>query len=154
MSHLLDALKRVPNISEPVPGLLAGGQPTAAQLAAFKAAGGVAVMDMRDPMEPRPYRVPDAVRAAGLEYVNVPVPHDPGPDAILASVRKLLQQLLPRGAVLAHCASGNRTGAALMPFLMLDKGMTEDEATLAAMKAGTRSAALIEWAREYAGNPT
>lgn len=153
MSHLLDALARVPNISEPVPGLLAGGQPTAAQLAAFKAAGGVAVVDMRDPMEPRPYRVPDAVRTAGLEYVNVPVPHDPGPDEILAAVRKLLQQLTLRGPVLAHCASGNRTGAALMPFLMLDKGMTEDEATLAAMKAGTRSAALIEWAREYARQP-
>jgi len=150
MSQLLTALAGVPHLSEPVPGLLAGGQPSAAHLAAFKAAGGVGVLDMRDPMEPRPYRAPEAVRAAGLEYHNVAVPHDPGSDDTLAAVRKLVTELVAKGPLLAHCASGNRTGAALIPFLMLDRGMSEENAVTEAMRMGTRSAALIEWALNYA----
>jgi protein tyrosine phosphatase (PTP) superfamily phosphohydrolase (DUF442 family) len=150
MSELLRALAGVPNITEPVPGLLAGGQPSAAHLAAFKAAGGIAVIDMRDPMEPRPYRTPDAVRAAGLEYYNIAVPHDRGDDATLGVIRERLAQLLARGPVLAHCASGNRTGATLIPYFMIDKGMPEDEAITAAMRIGTRNAELIEWGLDYA----
>jgi len=150
MSQLLRALAGVPHITEPVPGLLAGGQPTEAQLAAFKAGGGLAVIDMRDPMEPRPYRAPDAVQALGLEYHNIPVPHDPGSDETLASIRALVKQLLAKGPVLAHCASGNRTGATLIPYFMMDQGMTEEDAVNEAMRIGTRSAGLIEWALNYA----
>jgi protein tyrosine phosphatase (PTP) superfamily phosphohydrolase (DUF442 family) len=149
MTQLLRALASVPHIGEPVPGLLAGGQPSADSLAAFKAAGGTAVIDMRDPMEPRPYRVPDAVKAAGLAYQNIPVPHDPGDDATLAAIRRSVAELLAKGPVLAHCASGNRTGAALIPFFMLDKGMAEDEAVNAALRIGARNAALLEWALNY-----
>jgi uncharacterized protein (TIGR01244 family) len=151
MSQLIKTLAGMPNAAEPVPGLVTGGQPSAAHLAAFKAAGGFAVIDMRDPMEPRPYRVPAAVTQAGIEYFSLPVPHDPGPDSILASIRERVAALTGanKGPVLAHCASGNRTGAVLIPYLMLDRGMSEDEAVTAAMRMGTRSAALIEWALEY-----
>ena len=150
MSTLTNALAGVPNLSEPVPGLLAGGQPSAQHLAAFKKAGGVAVIDMRDPMEPRPFREPETAQTAGLDYYNVPVPHDPGPDETLDRIRQLIVELTAQGPVLAHCASGNRTGATLIPYLMLDKGMSEEDAVTAAMRMGTRSAGLIEWALDFA----
>ncbi len=150
MSRLLEAAKGIKNASEPVPGLIAGGQPEPHHLTALKAAGVHAVIDMRDPMEPRPYRVPDAVVAAGLTYHSVPVPHDPGSDTILANVRTAVTELLARGPVLAHCASGNRTGAALIPYLMLDRGMSEDDAVNLALGMGTRNAGLLDWGMEYA----
>jgi len=58
-----------------LPGLVTGGQPSAQHLTALKRAGCEVVLDIRDPMEPRPFRTPEDVRAAGLEYVNVPVGH-------------------------------------------------------------------------------
>jgi protein tyrosine phosphatase (PTP) superfamily phosphohydrolase (DUF442 family) len=149
MSQLLDAAAGIPNAAEPVPGLLTGGQPASRHLTALKAAGCLAVIDMRDPMEPRPYRTPDAVVAAGLAYHSVPVPHDPGDDDTLAAVRRLVGELVAKGPVFAHCASGNRTGAALIPYLMLDRGMSEEEAVDEAMQMGTRSSALIQWAVGY-----
>ena len=51
--------------------------------------------------------------------------------------------------VFYHCASGNRCGATLIPYLMLDQEFTEEEAVNAAMRMGTRSAELIEWALQY-----
>lgn len=149
MSRLLDAAAGIPHAAEPVPGLLTGGQPAPGHLAALKAAGCLAVIDMRDPMEPRPYRAPDAVVAAGLTYHSVPVPHDPGDDDTLAAVRRVVRDLLAQGPVFAHCASGNRTGAALIPYLMLDRGFSEDDAVSEALKMGTRSAGLLEWAVDY-----
>src|SRR5213592_2973497 len=77
MSQLLDAAAGVPNTCEPIPGIVTGGQPTAAQLAALKHAGCELVLDIREPMEPQPYRTPDAVVAAGLDYLNIPVSHGP-----------------------------------------------------------------------------
>jgi protein tyrosine phosphatase (PTP) superfamily phosphohydrolase (DUF442 family) len=150
MSRLLDAAAGIPNAAEPVPGLVTGGQPAAAHLAALKAAGCVAVIDMRDPMEPRPYRAPAAVVAAGLTYHSVPVPHDPGDDATLSDVRRVVRELVAQGPVLVHCASGNRTGAALIPYLMLDRGFSEEDAVSEALQMGTRSAGLLEWAVDYA----
>src|SRR5262245_44710215 len=52
VSQLLDAIAGVPNASEPVTGLIAGGQPQATHLAALKRAGCELVLDCRDPMEP------------------------------------------------------------------------------------------------------
>ena len=150
MSRLLDAAAGVINATEPVPGLVTGGQPNAEQLAALKAAGFHAVIDMRDPMEPRPYRAPNAVVAAGLTYHCVPVPHDPGSDETLGLVRRTVTELLAQGPVFAHCGSGNRTGAALIPYLMLDRGLSEDDAVNLALQMGTRSAGLLDWAMEYA----
>src|SRR2546430_11199228 len=72
MSELLDAITGLANACEPLPGIVTGGQPTAEHLAALKRAGCDVVLDLREPMEPRPYRAPDAVPAAGIEYVNIP----------------------------------------------------------------------------------
>jgi protein-tyrosine phosphatase len=61
-----------------------------------------------------------------------------------------VNEALAAGPVLVHCASGNRTGAALIPFLMLDRGMSEADAVNEALRLGTRNAGLLEWATEFA----
>ncbi len=148
MSSLLDAIAGVPNAAEPLPGLLTGGQPQAVHLAQLKRAGADVVLDIRDPMEPRPIRVPEDVQAAGLEYINIPVGHTRGSDDTLDRIRAVLQTAGKR-KILFHCASGNRTAAVLIPSLMLDHGFTQEDAVDAAMRLGMRSVELMEWALEY-----
>ena len=149
MSQLLDAAAGLSNACEPFPGLVTGGQPGAAQIAALKAAGCEVVLDIRDPMEPRPIREPDDIRAAGLEYINVPFGHSGIDDATFAKVRETVQGLVGKRPACMHCGSGNRVGAALIPYLMLDQGLTEEDATTEAMRIGLRNAGLLEAALDY-----
>src|SRR5437879_12356703 len=85
MSHLLDAIAGVPNACEPIPGIVTGGQPASEHLAALKRAGCAVVIDIREAMEPRPFRTPDAVVAAGLEYRSIPIGHGAVSDATFTS---------------------------------------------------------------------
>ena len=149
MSHLLDAVGDVSNAYELQPGFVTGGQPGEAHLAALKKAGCQVLLDFRDAMEPRPYRVPDAVVAAGLEYQNIPVGHGALPDQTFGQVRERVRALMGKRPTFCCCNSGNRVGAALLPYLMLDRGMGEEEATMVAMKMGMRNAELMESALEY-----
>jgi len=73
MSQLLDAIAGVPNACEPIHGIVTGGQPASEHLAALKRAGCEVVIDIREAMEPRPFKTPDAVVQAGLEYVSIPI---------------------------------------------------------------------------------
>lgn len=148
MSTLLAALHGLPNAAEPLPGWVTGGQPTAEQLTAFKAAGGEVVLDNRDPMEPRPLDEPAAVRAAGMEYVSLPIVHGAVTLDTMKQMHDALKKLAGRKALL-HCSSGNRTAAAMIPYLMLDKGMDQDKAVEKAMQMGLRSSELMELALEY-----
>jgi protein tyrosine phosphatase (PTP) superfamily phosphohydrolase (DUF442 family) len=120
---------------------------------ALKAAGLAAVIDIRDSMEPRPFDEPALVRGLGLEYVNVSVRQgaldDAVMDAVLGEIRKHSHH-----STLLHCASANRVGGALIPWFMIDKGMSEDAAVAAAMKVGLRAADLLEWGLEYARRKT
>jgi len=150
MSQLLDAMRGVANAAEPVPGLVTGGQPSLRHLALLREAGCEVVLDIRDPMEPRPFRTPEEVRAAGFEYVSIPMGHAGVPVEVFARVRETVRGSVAAGRkMLFHCASGNRVGAAMIPYLMLEHGLSEDEAVMAAMKMGTRSAELIESALAY-----
>lgn len=150
MSHLLDAIAGVPNACEPLPGIVTGGQPSAEHLAALQRAGCDVVLDLRESMEPRPYRTPDAVRAAGLEYVNIPFGHGAISDATFEAALRSVRQLGGQKRVLVHCSSGSRVGAALIPYLMLDQGFEEEDAINEAMRIGTRNAGLLEQALDYA----
>lgn len=146
---LLTAVAGMPNAAEPVTGWVTGGQPTEQQLKAFKAAGGEVVLDNRDPMEPRPFDEPAAVRAAGLEYHTLPIVHGAVNRDTMKRMHEMLRRLAGRKALL-HCSSGNRTSAALIPYLMIDQEMTQDDAVDLAMRGGLRSAELMELAVEYA----
>ena len=149
MSEILAAVAGVVNIAEPFPGFVSGGQPETAHLSALKAAGCEVFLDLRDAMEPRPYRVPDAVSAAGLEYVNIPVEHGAISDGTFERMRTAARTLIGTRPAFACCNSGNRVGAALLPYLMLDKGMAEDDAVMLAMKMGMRNAENMESALAY-----
>ncbi len=148
MSSLLSAVAGLPNAAEPVAGWVTGGQPTEQQLKAFKAAGGEVVLDNRDPMEPRPFDEPAVVRTMGLEYIVLPIVHGAVTTDTMKQMHKGVKKLEGRQALL-HCSSGNRTAAALIPYLMIDKNMEQDEAIDVAMRSGLRSAELMELALDY-----
>jgi len=148
MSSLLTAIAGLPNASEPIPGWVTGGQPTATHVAALHAAGCEVIVDNRDPMEPRPFDEAATVRAAGMEYVNVPITHGAVTVDTMKQMHEAVKKLAGKKALL-HCSSGNRTAAALIPYLMLDKKMEEEAAVEVAMKIGLRSAELMELALDY-----
>ena len=149
VSALLDAIAGVPNAGEPLPGLVTGGQPTLQQLAALKQAGCEVILDCRDPMEPRPLSEPEEVARSGMDYIVIPVGHTRGEDETLRRIREVLSANVGKKKMFYHCASGNRVGATLIPYLMLDQEFTEEDAVTTAMRTGARNAELIEWALEF-----
>jgi len=149
MSQLLVSLAGALNAYEPVAGLVTGGQPLVEHLTALKRAGCDVVVDMRDPMEEQPFDAPETIRAQALEYVNIPVSHTPLDDSALEATRGALRDVVGTRHAFLYCNSGNRVGAALIPYLMLDRGLDEETAVDAAMRMGTRHAELLEWALAY-----
>ena len=144
-----DALADIPNAAQPLPGLVTGGQPTAVQLEAFRAAGGEVVLDIRGPREPRPLDEVAVTGRLGLEYRVVPVVAGTVTDATLEAILGVLREARHR-TTLFHCASGNRVGAALIPYLMLDHGMEEGDAVEQARRVGLTSPELMAWGVGYA----
>ncbi len=149
MADLLSALAGVPNPRQPFPNLATAGQPGSAHFEALKAAGTEVVIDIRDPMEPRPLDEPGTVRRLGMEYVNVPVLQGMLDDAMMDRALGELRRNAGRPTLL-HCASANRVGGVLIPWFILDHGMSEDEAVETAMKIGLRGPDLLEWGLDYA----
>src|SRR5258708_33765171 len=119
MSQLLDAIAGVANASEPLPGIVTGGQPQASHLAPLKAAGCQVVLDIRDPMEPQPFS-PAAVQALGMEYLNVPARGSPHTDETLPHIRAAGQSFAGKRKAFFYCNSGNRGGASVIPYFTLD----------------------------------
>jgi len=144
-----DALSGIANAGQATATMITGGQPTAEQLAAFKAAGGALVLDIRDPMEARPFNEPAKLAELGLEYVNVPVVAGQVNEAVLDRILEVVRKNQER-QILFHCASGNRVGGALIPHLMLDLGMEEEDAIAQAMRIGLRSPEMMQWGLGYA----
>jgi protein tyrosine phosphatase (PTP) superfamily phosphohydrolase (DUF442 family) len=146
---LLTALTGVANASEPLPGLATGGQPGETHLRALRDAGAAVVLDIRDPMEARHFDEVAAVGGIGMRYINVPVTSGALSDETMERILAVLRNR-SEAAVFLHCASGNRVGGPLIAHLVLDNGMDEDDAVEIAMRAGLRSAELMEWGLDYA----
>jgi protein-tyrosine phosphatase len=66
----------------------------------------------------------------------------------MKQMHEMLRRLTGKKALL-HCSSGNRTAAALIPYLMIDRKMEEEDAVELAMRSGLRSAELMELALDY-----
>jgi len=84
-----------------------------------------------------------------MEYVVIPVGHTRGADETLRRIQEVLSANVGKKKVFYHCASGNRVGATLIPYLMLEQEFTEEDAVSTAMRTGARNAELIEWALEF-----
>jgi protein tyrosine phosphatase (PTP) superfamily phosphohydrolase (DUF442 family) len=149
MPTAIQAVSGVANACQILPDLVTGGQPTEQQLRALKDAGGSIVLDVRDPMEPRPVDEAAVVAQLGMEYVNIPISGGSLDDSILDRILAVLRGAHGR-TVFFHCGSGNRVGGALIPYFMLDQGMEEQDAVDQAMRVGLRSAEMMEWGLSYA----
>ena len=149
MTTAFQAISGVANACQILPTVITGGQPNAAQLRALQDAGGGIVLDLRDPMEPRPVDESKTVQELGMEYVNVPVRAGSLDDATLEQILGVLRGAGNR-TVFLHCGSGNRVGGALIPYFILDQDMDEQDAVDQAMRVGLRSAEMMEWGLDYA----
>lgn len=145
----LDVIADVVRACQPLPRLITSGQPAERHFAALKAAGVGIVLDLRDPMEPRPLDEPAVVAGLGMEYVNVPLGTGTLNDESAGTILGVLRGA-GEGWVFMHCASGGRAGGALLPYLLLDHGLSEDEGIAEAMRVGLRTAEYLEWGLDYA----
>lgn len=120
--------------AEVLPGVRAGGQPTAADLALLQAQGVRTVIDLRGEGEDRGYDEATEARRLGLAYVALPIA---GKDGITPANAGALQALLAEhgDGVLLHCASGNRAGA-LLALGGAMAGLPHEDALALGRKAG------------------
>lgn len=136
----------IPNATRPEDGLLLGGQPTAKQLKAAAKAGYRTVIDLRPLAEDHGFDEEKAARKAKLEYTNIAVT----PDTLDAPTIKYFLTVLSNAErpALIHCSSGNRAGGLYYAWLVLEKGMPEEQAMEQARAAGLRAPDLGERIRE------
>lgn len=145
---LVSLLSGVTNGACPLAGVATGGQPAASHVAALAKAGFTTVLDLRTPAEDHGFDEAAAMRAAKLDYVSIPVTAATLDDSVFTRVRAELQKHDGRG-VFVHCASGNRVGAAMIPWYVLDRGWDIERAVATAKAGGLHSAEMEAKARDY-----
>jgi len=136
------------NASQPLQSVATAGQPEEEHFERLAEAGYRTVIDLREPGEDRGFDEPETVRRTGMEYVNVPVGHEDIRDETFDRFRELMADE-QRRPVIVHCASANRVGALLIPYLVLDEGSSVEEALEVASRVGLRSAGLKRAALRY-----
>ncbi len=146
---LLARLASVKNVARPYPWLLTGGQPDSSALATLAAAGVRDIVDLRAPGEPRGLDERALAKAMGLRYLAIPTRNADFTDSRFTALRKQLIAHGPRKPVFIHCASGNRVGAGLLPWLVLDEGVADDRALAMARNVGLRDADITQRAWDY-----
>lgn len=139
----------IANLSQPLPWLLTSGQPTLEQLEEAGRMGIRTVIDIRDPMEPRPFDEPEAVHQLRIRYENIPVVTGSTTDEDMARVLATLESSAGT-LTLLHCSSANRTCGPLIAWLMLKEGFSEQQAVDVAMRSGLRSVEVMEFAVDFA----
>jgi uncharacterized protein (TIGR01244 family) len=144
-----DVIGSLPYGGCPLPDVGTAGQPAESAWADVARAGFRTVVDLRPNEEPRGYDEPAAVRRAGLEYVQIPVTPATLGDRQFDEFRSLMKDP-ERRPVLVHCASANRVGALLVPYLVLDEGKPASEAIAVAKQVGLKSAEYASMALDYA----
>jgi uncharacterized protein (TIGR01244 family) len=130
----------ITNAVEPEPGLLIAGQPTAQQIKAAGKEGYRTVFDLRSRVEDRGFDEEKVAGKAKMAYTNVEVT----PDTLTQSKVLYFLMMLREAErpVLLHCSTGNRAGALYYSWLVLEKGMPEDQALEQARAAGLRDPLL------------
>jgi protein tyrosine phosphatase (PTP) superfamily phosphohydrolase (DUF442 family) len=146
---LVARLGGIENIARPYPWLLTGGQPDARSLAVLAEAGVTDVFDLRFPSEPRGLEERAVAESLGLRYLAIPTGAADFRDSRFTAFRHHLIAHGPENPMFVHCATGNRVGAALLPWLVLDEGMSDDLALAMARQMGLRDPDLTRRAWEY-----
>ncbi|KFN49906.1 beta-lactamase hydrolase domain-containing protein [Arenimonas composti] len=120
-------LPAITNAVAPEPGIVSAGRIGAADLDALRAAGIRHVIDLTPDAETPDFDEAAAVRAAGLDYANLPLS---GPADLTRENVQAFDALLRAAGrpVLVHCASGNRVGAMAALRAAWVDGRTADEA--------------------------
>lgn len=146
--HIHEIAPGLKNAGQPLPDVATAGQPEEEHLRNMAEACYRMVVDLRTPQEPRGLDEPQAVREAGMEYVNIPVSPDTLDDATFDRFRETMAD--PTGRpVLVHCSSANRVGALLLPYMILEEGKSPEEATELASRINLQSDELKQKALEY-----
>ena len=83
-----------------------------------------------------------------MSYVNIPVGTAPLSDQLMAEILDVLRGHAGK-TIFFHCASANRVGGALLPHLILDHDMEEDDALVIARRVGLRAPELEQWGLDY-----
>ena len=125
---------------------LAGGQPTADELAALAEQGFETVINLRMPDEDA--TTAEVAEELGMNYVSLPIDGSAGlTEENAIAFAELLGEL--EGPAVVHCGSGNRVGAmyALKAFYV--DGMSSEEALAVGQEAGLTS--LEDSVREQLG---
>ena len=145
----LRALAReLPNGAVPVPNVITSGQPSAAALERLNGAGCRTVVDLRGPDEPRGFDEPAVVARLDMTYVSIPVSYNGLGAPEFDRLREVLRSA-GDASLLLHCASANRVGALLLPYLVLDAGQERETAFELACAVGLRHPGLAEAAFRY-----
>ncbi len=147
--QLLSQLTGVENACRPYPWLVTGGQPSADALEALAKAGIHDVLDLRAAGESRGFDEAAAARSVQLNYLPIPVTPADFSDSKFTAFRHHLVAHGPHKPMFIHCASGNRVGAALLPWLVLDMGHSYDTALEMARAVGLQNPELTKRALEY-----
>ena len=133
----------IPNEKHPEPGILFGGQPTAAHVAAMAKAGYKTIIDLRSEGEDRGFDEPSVVEKAGMRYVAIPVDGDRLKQA--ATYESFFKEFgKAEKPVVVHCASGNRVGGLYYAWLVNHEGVAPEKALAIAKEQGLRSEAIKE----------
>lgn len=136
------------NASEPVEGLLVGGQISEADIAAFHAEGVTTIINLRPPEELGEFEEERLVRENGMTYINIPVHWNGQEDnGISAENAALLNSVLQKndGKTVLHCASGFRAASLLAMQQHLHEGLDKGAAIELAVDAtGERVRNFIE----------
>ncbi|MEO6517712.1 MAG: sulfur transferase domain-containing protein [Pseudoxanthomonas sp.] len=125
-------------LHQPRVGLFTGGPPAPDALAEIADSGVSTVIDLRMPKEKAGADEAGEVRAAGMDYVSLPIA---GATDLTPANAAALWSLLERSPapVLLHCASGNRVGALLALGAAEQGGMTPQQALAFGKSAGLGS---------------
>jgi uncharacterized protein (TIGR01244 family) len=125
-----------------------GAQPTPAQVTALSDEGFAAIVNLREESEFNDGPQARAARDAGMAFVRIPISSQKPADA---AVEKFLaatddDALYP---VFIYCASANRATALWMIRRVLREGWTLADAEAEAVRAGLRSATMLDFTRDY-----
>jgi len=132
----------LPNGVEPLPGVVAGGQPTREQLDQAAARGLKTVINLRTAGESDIGR--EDVEARGMKYVALPII---GTEGLTAENAAALDAALASAEqpVMVHCGSGNRVGALFALRAHYVEGATAEDALAFGEEAGmTRLKSAVE----------